>query len=80
MPSLKELELFLKVVDGREDAEGRGTWVAKSRYDPKVVSAVTKTELDEYLRQKSAAEIAAKKKTRQEKKAIAEAQHETFWL
>ncbi|KAJ4163351.1 hypothetical protein LMH87_005086 [Akanthomyces muscarius] len=62
-PSLKELELFLKVVDGLEDAEGRGTWVAKSRYDPKVVSAFTKTELDEYLRLKSASEIAAKKKT-----------------
>ncbi|OAQ96991.1 hypothetical protein LLEC1_02656 [Akanthomyces lecanii] len=76
LASLKELELFLKEVDGLEDEEGRGTWVAKSKYDPKVVSAVTKAELDEHLRQKSAAEIAAKKRTRQEKKTIAEAWHE----
>lgn len=73
LASLKELELFLKEVDGLEDEEGRGTWVAKSRYDPKVVSAVTKAELDEYLNQKLAAEIAAKKRARQEKKSIAEA-------
>ncbi len=74
LASLEELELFVKEVDGLEDAEGRGKWVAISRYDPEVVSAVTKAELDEHLRQKSIAEIAEKKRMRQEKK---EAQRNT---
>ncbi|PMB64624.1 hypothetical protein BM221_009464 [Beauveria bassiana] len=66
--SLEELELFLREVDGMEDVEGRGTWLAKTRYNPNVVQAVTKAELDEYLRDKEAAEIAEKRRIRQEKK------------
>ncbi|KAM3518642.1 hypothetical protein MY4038_010039 [Beauveria bassiana] len=66
--SLEELELFLREIDGMEDVEGRGTWLAKTRYNPNVVQAVTKAELDEYLREKAAAEIAEKRRIRQEKK------------
>lgn len=57
MASLEELNMFVEEVDELQDAEGRGKWVAVSRYDPSVVPATTKAELDEYWKQKSQDEI-----------------------
>ncbi|ATY63570.1 hypothetical protein A9K55_007808 [Cordyceps militaris] len=75
LASLEELDAFLEAVDGLEDGQGRGRWIARSRYDPSVVPVTTKAELDEYLKQKALAEIAEKKRIRQERKQL-EAQRE----
>lgn len=68
LASLDELNAFLEEVHGLEDTEGRGKWVARSQYDPTVVSATTKAELEEHWRQKSMVEIAEKQRIRQERK------------
>ncbi len=70
LASLEELNAFLEEVDGLEDAQGRGKWVVSSNYDPSLVPATTKAELDEHLRQKAEAEIAEKKRIRQERKQL----------
>ncbi|KAK2598042.1 hypothetical protein QQS21_005819 [Conoideocrella luteorostrata] len=68
LASLEELNAFVEEVHGLEDAESKATWVATSQYDPTVVPATTAAELDEFLKQKSIAEIAEKTRIRQERK------------
>lgn len=68
LASLEELNVFVQEVDGFHDTEGRGKWTAFSRYDPTVVPAITKAELDEYLNQKAMTEIAEKKRVRLRRK------------
>lgn len=70
LASLEELDAFVKEVNGLQDPEGRGKWIATSRCDSSVVPATTKAELDEYLRQKSMSEIAEKKRIRLERKQL----------
>lgn len=64
LASLEEMNAFIEKVHGMEDSGGRGTWTAVSLYNPQNGPATTAAELEDFLAEKRAADIAEKRRLR----------------